>query len=124
MRNSSRDTGALYIGTFSQDLDEEISNTENVVEVRNNIIYNLLGRGDTRGIFIDNGRGDVRCYGNIVLFGQTYSIDARNYSPNLGSTCRVVYQNNILGSKYRLEYNHDNIVGDNIPEAIANVLLY
>ena len=123
-RNASRDAGFIYINHFSFVKDDVLNNVGNVVTISYNKIYNVLGKGDIRGIFIDNGRGDVKCIGNVILSSQYYSIDARKYLSNPASSCRVTFEDNILYSKYRLEYNNDTVLGDNIPTSRNNILLY
>ena len=123
-RNASRDSGFIYVNNFSFVKDEILNNTNNIVTISYNKLYNVLGRGDVRGIFIDNGRGDVKCIGNVILSSQYYSIDARKYSSNPASSCRIVFEDNILYSKYRLEYNNDTVLEDNVPISKNNILLY
>ena len=103
LRNLSRDFGGIYVNHFSFDADEIVGNTTKVL-IHHNTILNIMGRGDdARGIFIDDGRGDVTCEYNIID-GQFFSIDARRVDGTDVSSCRVKYKDNILLSPYRLEY--------------------
>lgn len=123
-RNASRDAGFIYVNHYTFDTNKILNNKEIIVNIKYNKIYNVLGKGDVRGIFIDNGRGDVICIGNVILSSQLYSIDSRIYSSNPASSCRNIFKNNILASKYRLEYSKNTILNENIPISENNILLY
>lgn len=121
LRNLSRDFGGIYVGYFAADNDTALNNTTTCY-IHNNKILNIKGKGDARGIFIDDGRGDVTCKYNIVE-GQAYSIDARDAFITACS-CRVKYIGNILLSPYRLIYKTDVLTGDNVPKAQDNICVF
>lgn len=118
-RNLSRDFGGIYVNHFAYDTDVIINNTTKA-NIHHNKILQIIGKGDARGIFIDDGRGDVTCEYNIVD-GQMLSIDARKVTTTEAYSCRVVYNNNILLSPYRLQYNESVLTDDNIPKATKNI---
>ena len=78
---------------------------------------------DARGVMIDNGRGDVRCRGNVVLDCQCYSLDARDAKKLVSiSSIRNVFEDNILGSRYRLQGGMGLMEKDK-PVSKGNILL-
>ncbi len=121
LRNLSRDFGGIYVNHFSFDADEITNNTTRAL-IHHNIILNIMGKGDARGIFIDDGRGDVVCECNIVD-GQFFSIDARKAGNTEVSSCRVQYRNNILLSPYRLEYG-ESLTSPDIPVLSDNICTF
>ena len=121
LRNLSRDFGGIYVNHFSFDADEIIGNTTRAL-IHHNIILNIMGKGDARGIFIDDGRGDVVCECNIID-GQFFSIDARKAGNTEVSSCRVQYRNNILLSPYRLEYG-ESLDSPDVPVLSDNICTF
>ena len=121
LRNLSRDFGGIYVNHFSFDADEITNNTTRAL-IHHNIILNIMGKGDARGIFIDDGRGDVVCECNIID-GQFFSIDARKAGNTELSSCRVQYKNNILLSPYRLEYG-ESLTSPDIPVLSDNICTF
>lgn len=111
-RNLSSDLGLVYVNHFTNDAGIAIGNTQNLVLLENNLMYGAYAYGnDARGIFIDDGRGDVTCRNNVVLDCQRYSIDsrdARSYVPT--SSIRNRLENNCLGTPFRLA------AGEGVPE--------
>ena len=111
-RNLSSDLGLVYVNHFTNDAGIAIDNTQNIVLLENNLMYGAYAYGnDARGIFIDDGRGDVACRNNVVLDCQRYSIDsrdARSYVPT--SSVRNSLENNYLGTPFRLA------AGEGVPE--------
>ena len=104
-RNTSNDWGLIYCSIL----------------LKNNLIYGAYAYGgDARGIFIDDGRGDVGCIGNIILNTQVYSIDARKSTTSAASV-RNRYEKNVLTSNYRLAAG-DSVRGSDVPIIDANVL--
>lgn len=111
-RNLSSDLGLVYVNHFTNEADVAINNTQNIVLLENNLLFGAYAYGnDARGIFIDNGRGDVSCKNNVVLDCQRYSIDSRDaksYIPT--SSIRNKIENNYLGTPFRLA------AGEGVPE--------
>lgn len=111
-RNLSSDLGLVYVNHFTNDAGIAIGNTQNIVLLENNLMYGAYAYGnDARGIFIDDGRGDVACRNNVVLDCQRYSIDsrdARSYVPT--SSIRNSLENNYLSTPFRLA------AGEGVPE--------
>lgn len=111
-RNLSSDLGLVYVNHFTNDTSIAIDNTQNIVLLENNLLYGAYAYGsDARGIFIDDGRGDVTCKNNVVLDCQRYSIDsrdARSYIPT--SSIRNSLENNYLSTPFRLA------AGEGVPE--------
>lgn len=61
------DSGAIYVSTCN---DEAV--------VRDNIIHDISGMKDNRGIFLDDGARNVKVYGNLITgIRNSYSIDSR-----------------------------------------------
>ena len=123
-RNLSSDLGLIYVNHFTNEAAKAINNTENVVLLENNLLYGAYAYGqDARGIFIDNGRGDVKCKNNVVLDCQLYSIDARDAKSFVTtSSIRNSYENNYLGSPYRLAAG-EGVPEKDRPSLIGNVVL-
>ena len=116
-RNLSSDLGLIYVNHFTRNKQEALSNTTNVVLLENNLLYGSYAYGkDARGIFIDNGRGDVTCRYNIILDTQSFSIDARNAKKFTEvSSVRNRYEGNLLENRYRLE------CGSSVPQNLKPV---
>lgn len=122
-RDYSSDWGLIYCGFVYTDTEEALKNTAHIILIENNLLYGAYAYGgDARGIFIDDGRGDVGCVGNVILNTQIYSIDARNSSLTKVSSVRNHYERNTVTSRYRLVAG-DAVNGDNIPTAQSNLVL-
>lgn len=121
-RNFSRDAGAIYCSRLYNRFKTQDDNL-NKIQLKLNKIHDFYGKGDVRGIFIDDGRGDVACYGNLIYNGQSYSIDSRAINTDNYSSIRNEYQYNILAYPYRLTYG-DSIETKNRPIINHNVLLF
>ena len=126
-RNLSSDFGLIYCGKmyYNDNPDNVLTNTKHVIILEGNLLHGAYAYGGNgRGIFIDDGRGDVTCMYNIIFNTQKYSIDARYARKFKGiSSVRVKLQNNLLGQHYRLETN-GNTLGSNAPMSSGNILLY
>ena len=122
-RNYSSDFGLIYCAHVFKDTQAAIKNTTNTILLENNLLYGAYAYGeDARGIFIDDGRGDVTCRGNIVLNTQIYSIDARNSNLTKASSIRNRYESNVVTTKYRL-VSGESVNGNDIPIISKNLLL-
>jgi len=122
-RNYSSDWGLIYCGFVYTDTEEALKNTAHIILIEKNLLYGAYAYGgDARGIFIDDGRGDVECVGNVILNTQIYSIDARNSNLTEASSVRNHYERNIMTSRYRLAAG-EAVNGDNIPIAQSNCVL-
>lgn len=103
-RNLSSDFGLIYCNHLFSKTQDALNNKSNRIRLEGNLFYGAYAyANDARGIFIDDGRGDVECYDNIILNSQRYSIDSRNISTHDASSVRNVYSGNIVTTKYRLE---------------------
>lgn len=123
-RNLSSDLGLIYCNHIFSKSEEAVANKDNVIAIRDNILYGALSYGNIgTGIYIDDGRGDVLCEGNIVLNCGTSSIDSRSVDTFIGTaSIRTVLRNNIMDNRYRLMSGKDVQEGDR-PVADGNVLL-
>ena len=103
-RNLSSDLGLIYVNHFTKDKQTAINNTSNSVRIENNMLYGAYAYGrDARGVFIDNGRGDVICINNLIFDCQLYSIDSRDVKSLVKtSSIRNRVENNMLANRYRL----------------------
>lgn len=121
-RNFSRDAGAIYCGKlYGNNIITD--DNPNKISLRLNKIHDFYGKGDVRGIFIDDGRGDVTCFGNLIFNGQLYSIDSRVDSSDPYSSIRNKYTYNIVAYPYRLTYG-DSIRSIDRPILKNNILLF
>lgn len=103
-RNRSCDLGLVYCNHLFSKTDDALRNIKHKIFLEGNLLYGAYSYvHDARGIFIDDGRGDVECYDNIILNSQRYSIDSRNISMHDASSVRNIYSGNIVTTKYRLE---------------------
>ena len=122
-RNQSSDFGLIYCAYVFKDTQAAQRNTTHKILIENNLLYGAYAYGgDARGIFIDDGRGDVTCRGNVVLNAQVYSIDARNSNLTKASSIRNRYEGNVVTSRYRLVAGQE-VNGDNVPTTSRNLLL-
>lgn len=125
-RNLSSDFGLIYCGNvFYSKPEDVLGNTNSIITLDGNLIHGSYGyHGNARGIFIDDGRGDVTCIHNVIYDTPMYSIDARHEKKFKGScSVRVNISDNLLACPYRLQTN-DNTLGDNAPISSGNILLY
>jgi hypothetical protein len=91
--------------------------------LRNNFLCSAYAYGgDARGIFIDDGRGDVICEGNVILNMQWYSMDSRDVKLIDAASIRNRYDGNIVSTRYRLVGGKD-VKGENVPVLNENILL-
>ena len=122
-RNLSSDLGLVYCNHIYTNVGKAIANTAHTIQLKNNLIYGAYAYGgDARGIFIDNGRGDVECCDNIILNTQIYSLDSRNVSNKKASSVRNRYEGNVVTSNYRLTAG-SSVEGEDVPSISSNVLL-
>lgn len=120
-RNLSSDWGIIYCDHQYTDAEKALNNKNHRVLLQNNLLYGAYGYGgDARGVFIDDGRGDVICVGNVILNTQIYSIDSRKSTTSAASV-RNRYVNNILTSNYRLAAG-TSVTGSDTPITDANIL--
>lgn len=121
-RNLSSDFGLVYCAYLFKDTQEALNNNRHKILLEYNLLYGAYAYGgDARGIFIDDGRGDVTCKNNIILNSQLYSIDSRNVKMTEASSVRNRYEENIMSSRYRLVAGQA-VKGDNIPSTKGNIL--
>lgn len=122
-RNTANDWGLIYCNHLFNDPQKGISNKDHIILIENNILYGANSYcEDARGIFIDDGRGDVTCKNNIILNSQSYSIDSRVISTADASSVRNRFEGNIISSEYRLEAG--SLLGkSDLPIAKGNILL-
>ena len=103
-RNYSNDWGLVYCNHIFKETNDALDNRQNHILLENNLLYGAYAYGgDARGIFIDDGRGDVTCKNNVILNTQYYSIDSRNVKMHDAASVRNKYEGNIVSSAYRLE---------------------
>lgn len=122
-RNYSNDWGLIYCNQSYRNSDEAINNKLHCILLEGNLLYGAYSYGgDARGVFIDDGRGDVKCWKNIVLKTQRYSIDARNASGRSAASIRNQYIGNIVDNHYRLAAGVD-VKGDNVPVVKKNIMI-
>ncbi len=121
-RNFSRDAGAIYCNRLYEDYIKTKDNP-NKISLKLNKIHDFYGKGDVNGIFIDDGRGDVTCYGNLIFNGQAYSIDSRVVTSDPYSSIRNNFEYNIVAYPYRLTYG-EKIPKSDRPKLNHNILLF
>ena len=123
-RNLSEDWGLIYCNHIYKNTEDALNNTEkNHILIENNLLYGAYGyAGYARGIYIDDGRGDVECRNNIILNTQLYSIDSRSVKLTDASSTRNRYEGNIVTSRYKLVAG-PAVSGNDIPVTKSNVLL-
>lgn len=119
-RNFSSDWGLIYCNHIFSDTEKALNNTRHHISIKDNLLYGAYAYGgNARGIFIDNGRGDIECIGNIVLNTQLYSIDARNSDLTEASSVRNKYEGNIVTTRYRL-VSGNQVKGNDMPSIKGN----
>ena len=121
-RNFSRDAGAIYCNKLYGNYIKT-TETPDKISLKYNKIHDFYGKSELRGIFIDDGRGDVTCYGNLIFNGQSYSIDSRVNNNDPYSSIRNNYQYNIVDRPYRLMYG-DSVPKSDRPILNSNILLF
>ena len=122
-RNTSSDWGLIYCNHIYKNTKDALLNKKNRILIENNLLYGASAYGgNARGVFIDDGRGDVECINNIILNTQLYSIDSRNVSLHGASSVRNKYMGNIVTSKYRLMAGNE-IRKSDLPEVKRNLLV-
>lgn len=123
-RNLSNDWGLIYIGSAFKNNEKSVSNHEHKVFINECFLYGARANAkDARGIMIDNGRGDIVCRNNVVLDCQSYTLDSRDRKKFIGtSSIRNVFENNILGGRYRLA-GGDSVPKKDRPVSRNNILL-
>ena len=111
-RNLSSDFGLVYCNIIFSDSSLALKNKNHSILLDSNLLYGATAYGnDARGIFIDNGRGDVLCRNNVIFDTDIYSLDSREVVRLVSSSSvRNVFEGNILGTKYRL------VSGSDVPE--------
>ena len=122
-RNLSSDWGLIYCDHYYSDKQKAIDNKLHRIVIENNLLYGAYAYGgDARGIFIDNGRGDVTCRNNVILNTQICAIDSWYWRTNEASSVRNRYEGNIVTSNYRL-LTGPSLSGSNRPVVRRNLLL-
>jgi hypothetical protein len=122
-RNYSNDWGFVYCGYLYKDTSDALNNKQHHILSEKNLCYGAYAYGgDARGIFIDDGRGDVTCKNNVILNIQMYSIDSRNVKMHDAASARNKYEGNIVSSAYRLEAGPALKDADR-PVASGNILI-
>ena len=119
-RNYSLDFGGIYCNHLFSDDESIRNNTLHKIWIDRCYIYNMLGRSVSRGIFIDDARGDVTCTNNVIFKCDSYSIDSRN-DTNVGgnsitlSSIRNRIEGNLCLTPYRLAYGHGVLEEEKYP---------
>lgn len=122
-RNLSNDWGLIYCSSFSSDKKVTIFNTNNTILIENNLLYGACSYAkDSRGIFIDSGRGDVICKNNVIFKTQDYSIDSRIIKASEASSVRNRYEGNVVSKEYRLLAG-PAVIDGNMPVTNGNIIL-
>lgn len=122
-RNLSSDWGLVYCNHIFNDTQKAFINKLHRIILNNNLLYGAYAYGNNaRGIFIDDGRGDVECKDNIILNTQLYSIDSRNEKTKEASSVRNHLKGNIITTRYRLG-GGVAVHGKEMPISNANIQL-
>lgn len=123
-RNLSNDWGLIYVNHIFKDNDKAIANNNHKVLIEDCLIYGSMANAkDSRGVMIDDGRGDVVCRNNLIIDCQSYTLDSRETKKFIGtSSIRNVFENNILGGRYRLAGGVD-VPEKDLPISKGNILL-
>lgn len=123
MRNLSNDWGHTYCNHIFENTKDALENRKHRILLEKNLIYGAYAYGgDARGIFIDDGRGDVICKKNVILNVQMFSIDSRNVKLHDAASARVMYEGNVVSSAYRLQ-GGPVLKGTDKPISTGNYLL-
>ena len=90
------DGGAIYVYTHNYS-----------VKIKGNIIHDIAGGGNNRGIYCDDGARNVIIKENLIYNILTgFCIDSRNVYGDVSVTnCNNVMSNNIISGDYRFEGN-------------------
>lgn len=108
-KHTLMDGGAIYVGTVNDG-----------AVIRYNYIHDYIGMEGNRGIFCDDGAGNVEIYENVVTnVPNCYAIESRrvqSMDKNFEYTNRnVVIRDNIIEGNYRFEARDEScILGDNV----------
>lgn len=122
-RNICSDWGLIYCGYLFNDTEAALKNTLNQVVIERNLLYGAYSYGNqARGIYIDDGRGDVECRDNVILNTQSYSMDSRNVKMTDASSVRNQFIGNIVTSRYQLA-SGPAVKGKDRPVSRSNILL-
>ena len=122
-RNICSDWGLIYCNHIFSDTESALNNSDNKILLERNLLYGAYSYGNqARGIYIDDGRGDVECRDNVILNTQSYSIDSRNVTLTDASSARNQYIGNIVTSRYQL-FAGPAVNGKNKPVTHGNILL-
>jgi len=90
------DTGAIYLA-----MNDE-------TYVRNNVISNMCGVKDNRGIFCDDGSCGWVIYNNLILdTHNSYDIDFRYVKTSPNHNTNAVILHNVLTGRYKFEDNKE-----------------
>lgn len=122
-RNLSSDWGLVYCNHIFENTQEAMNNQTHSILLEGNLLYGSRTYiNEARGIYIDDGRGDVVCKNNIILNTQSFSIDSRNVKLTDASSARNRYEGNIVTSRYKLAAG-PAVKGGDTPVTKGNLLL-
>ncbi len=122
-RNLSSDWGLVYCNHIFENTEEAMNNQTHSILLEGNLLYGSRTYiNEARGIYIDDGRGDVVCKNNIILNTQSFSIDSRNVKLTDASSARNRYEGNIVTSRYKLAAG-PAVKGGDTPVTKGNLLL-
>lgn len=122
-RNICSDWGMIYCNHLYKDTESALNDTTSKIVIERNLIYGAYSYGNqARGIYIDDGRGDVECRNNVILNTQSYSMDSRNVKLTDASSARNQFIGNIVTSRYQLA-SGPAVKGINRPVSRGNILL-
>ena len=122
-RNICSDWGLIYCAHLFKDTESALNNTQSKIVIERNLLYGAYSYGNyARGIYIDDGRGDVECRNNVILNTQSFSMDSRNVKLTDASSARNQFVGNIVTSRYQLAAG-PAVKGNNRPVTRGNILL-
>lgn len=122
-RNICSDWGMIYCNHLYSDTESALNDTTSKIIIERNLIYGAYSYGNhARGIYIDDGRGDVECRNNVILNTQSFSMDSRNVKLTDASSARNQFVGNIVSSRYQLAAG-PAVKGNNRPITRGNILL-
>ncbi len=122
-RNICSDWGMIYCNHLYSDTESALNDTTSKIIIERNLIYGAYSYGNyARGIYIDDGRGDVECRNNVILNTQSFSMDSRNVKLTDASSARNQFVGNIVTSRYQLAAG-PAVKGNNRPVTRGNILL-